>query len=311
MIILQESDLARLTDYAKLFEKMRQGIAMTLSREIVVKPRLVLSEDPWWGVMAAYHPKMGVSVKTVAVTPRSIGGGNSVTSQVVLFDHGSGKPLCLLEGGYFTAVRTAVTTCVALSLLPSFNHVYCIGAGVQAQAHALALTRTFGKVKVNSSSRSTRSAEQFERFCRSNQVVFDPTMRLDDADVILCATSSREPVLQKFPAQATSVCSIGAHTPDARELSDRVLKECELVLVDDVEACRAEAGDIVQGLLNGSLKNEQVTGLNMALHLSSTGKFINKGKVIYKSVGSAYQDLVAARYYYEEAEKASVGSNIL
>jgi ornithine cyclodeaminase/alanine dehydrogenase-like protein (mu-crystallin family) len=62
----------------------------------------------------------------------------NVCSLVVLSDIATGLPVCLMDGGWITGVRTAAMTAVAAKRLasPQSETAAFIGCGVQASAHA-------------------------------------------------------------------------------------------------------------------------------------------------------------------------------
>ncbi|MEM3670714.1 MAG: ornithine cyclodeaminase family protein [Thermoprotei archaeon] len=299
MLNLEEDDLNRLLDYSELLENMRSALAAEGNRAIVTKPRVVLSTEPvWWGVMSAYHRQMGVCVKVVGVFPPSP-KGPTVRSKVMLFDYMSGELLALMDGSYVTAVRTAIMTCLAMRSVNGGGSVYLIGAGTQAKAHALAMSRLFDLEKVNCVSKTDASGKRFRVWCDANGIPFDGNLTAENADVVVAATNSTSPVLQVYPEKAKIVCSVGAHTPDSREMGDQVMASAQAVLVDDLEACLSESGDLVQSLRKGLLDSSKIVPI--ADVVGSRFSLADRSRVVYKSVGSAYQDLVAANYFYSKA----------
>jgi ornithine cyclodeaminase len=121
-----------------------------------------------------------------------------------------------------------------------------------------------------------------------------------DADIVSCATMSREPLVRgAWLKPSAHVDLVGAFTPEMRESDDEVMRRGE-VFVDTLEGALAEAGDILQAIASGALAKERIRadlhGLCAGLH---PGRSDPAAITVFKSVGTALEDLVAARLVHE------------
>lgn len=128
------------------------------------------------------------------------------------------------------------------------------------------------------------------------QIVRLGTEKSDDAlsaaDVVVCATSAREPLFDAaLIADTATVIAVGSHEPDARELPAELLTRATVV-VEDPGAALREAGDVVLAIADGALTasdlvpmRDIVTG---AVHPDPARP------LVFKSTGMSWEDLVVA-----------------
>jgi ornithine cyclodeaminase len=88
---------------------------------------------------------------------------------------------------------------------------------------------------------------------------------------------------------------IGTFQAHAREVDAVALRRAR-VFVDTYEAAFAEAGDILMALQSGEIRREHVRGdLHELLTAKKPGRTRREDITVFKSVGCALEDLVAAR----------------
>lgn len=133
------------------------------------------------------------------------------------------------------------------------------------------------------------------------QVVSTVEEGLSEADIISCATLSETPlVLGEHLQRGQHVDLVGAYRPDMREADDAVIEKASIYL-DSFEGGLKESGDIVIPIQTGILKKEDIKGDLFSLSSGqSTGRTSSEEITLFKSVGHALEDLVAANYYYEK-----------
>lgn len=303
---LSGGDLLGLLDVGELLAHLERGFRDYVSGGVINPLRVSLrSGGDWWGVMPSYSPGLGFCVKAVSVIPSNASRGLPTTRAVtMLFDADNGGVKAIMDGTVLTGIRTACAT----ALFFKHNHppvdVFFYGAGLQARYHARILSSVFRLGRVNAQSRSGQSAEAFLRECEGLGLRVDRSLRVEGADTVVAATTSTTPVVKGFAGRNRVIVSVGAPTPDARELADEVLAASELVVVDTEEGCLNEAGDIVQTLSSGVLDRERIVELGRIIE---SGKPVGHGRVVYKSVGSAFMDLYASEYFYRKASELGVG----
>jgi ornithine cyclodeaminase/alanine dehydrogenase-like protein (mu-crystallin family) len=121
-----------------------------------------------------------------------------------------------------------------------------------------------------------------------------------DADVVVCATTSRRPLFDgRRLRPGTCVVAVGSHEPDARELDDATIGSAGRVVVESRGVAMREAGDIIQAVRAGVVREDSLVDLREAVRLAPAA-----GTSVFKSVGMGWQDLVVADLAYRRwAEK--------
>jgi ornithine cyclodeaminase len=243
-----------------------------------------------------------------------------VHAAVLLVDPESGLPSALLEGTWLTALRTGAASGLATDLLarPDASVLGVIGAGVQArtQVEAVRAVRRIEEVRV--ASRTRASAESLARELEAGEataagpprvVVVDSSRdAASGADVVVTATDSATPVL---PADAVApgahVNAVGGYRPDMQELPSGLVARARLV-VDQVAAALAEAGDVVIPIAEGLVRETDLVELGAVAAGRAAGRRLPDEITVFKSVGSAAQDLALAALALERARAAGAGT---
>lgn len=305
MIILTSNNLEELLTPEIAVSAVRQAFSLFSSSRIIQPQRQVLTiKGNWWGIMPSYWDK-SVTVKIVNVIPENKKKGlPSVQGSVLLFSPDTGEPLALLDGTTLTAIRTSAASVLSTELAfggRNIGTLGVIGAGMEARYHIKIASGylKFSRIMVTARSSHVQLAKEF------GAEAVDLETLLRNSDVIFATTSSSTPVvLGKFLKDDFHISSIGAHTPEAREIDDETVKRARTYLVDSVEAVSKETGDYIQPVRGGILKQ-----------VIEIGEVINKGiKIerpsIFKTVGIAAQDNITALTAYEEAVKRGIGIKV-
>jgi ornithine cyclodeaminase len=129
----------------------------------------------------------------------------------------------------------------------------------------------------------------------SIEIARDLNAASQHADIISCATTSREALLQSSAVRpGTHIDLVGGFKPDMREADDDLMSTAAL-FVDTFDGALAEAGDLVQPLQAGLITRASVRAELADL---ATGRHIGRSNVhditVFKSVGTAIEDLCAA-----------------
>ena len=91
---------------------------------------------------------------------------------------------------------------------------------------------------------------------------------------------------------------VGAYRPDMRE--DECIRRAR-VYVDTIAGASKEGGDIVQPLTSGILEPDGIKGDLFGLCQSKCAARTTDDQItLFKSVGTAIEDLAAAQYVYEK-----------
>ena len=133
---------------------------------------------------------------------------------------------------------------------------------------------------------------------------------IEDADLVITATPAEKPVFDgtKVKKGATISC-IGSYQHHMQEIDPVVLTRASKIYFDSEEAVLSEAGDILIPLEDGTITKEDFTGdLGDVIKGKVTGRESDDEIIVFKSVGVATQDLVAAREIYDKALEAGIGT---
>ena len=122
------------------------------------------------------------------------------------------------------------------------------------------------------------------------------------AHIISCATLSADPLIQgDWLEEGAHVDLVGGFRPDMREADDKVVERSR-VFVDTREGALSEAGDIMQPIESGVLNVDDIAGDLFDLTRGDRGGRRYYDQItVFKSVGTALEDLAAAELAFERA----------
>lgn len=259
-----------------------------------------------------------IGIKLVTVFPgNAMHSLPSVLGQYMLLDGRTGQAVALLDGTMLTKRRTACASGLAARHLApaSATRLLMIGAGALAPH----LIRVHAKVRpireVAIWSRRPAAAEMLARALAASlpaalgrpvtvRAVTDRKAAVAEADIVSCATLSKEPLVEgDWLREGQHVDLVGAYTPEMRESDDRTVWRAR-VYVDTRAGALKEGGDIVQPLRNGTIDEDDVIAdLFELARGQQTGRLAGDTASItlFKSVGTALEDLAAAELAVEKA----------
>ena len=221
-----------------------------------------------------------------------------VNSSVLVFDSKTGDLLAKLDGDSITAIRTGAASGLATKYFssPKSEVLAIFGTGVQAntQVEAVLSCRPIKKVFVYSS--NVLSAKRFSDHIHNFHSINALPGREEDlknVDIICTATPSENSLFDLGAIKTgVHINAIGSFKPHMNEIHTDIINSSKII-VDSLEACKEEAGDLIQA------KNRTVWDFdNVFMQLGEVSKSKEKfidlhGKnTLFKSVGLAFQDLV-------------------
>jgi ornithine cyclodeaminase len=214
-----------------------------------------------------------------------------------------------MNAGAITSIRTAAVSGVATRFLarPESRTLAILGAGIQARAHleAMRAVLPFEQVKVWSRSPG-RAAElaDVEEAASAEEA-------LAGADVVVTATSAREPILRRdWLAEGAHVNAVGSSIPTTRELDTQTMAESAL-FVDRRESTVNEAGDFLFPQREGAIGPEHIRAeLGELLIGTAEGRRSSSELTVFKSLGLGVEDLAAAEHVLRRAEAEDAGVEV-
>jgi ornithine cyclodeaminase len=255
-----------------------------------------------------------IGIKIVTVFPGNRARGlASVAALYLLLDGGTGHPLALIDGEALTLRRTAAASALASTYLarPDSTCLLVVGTGALApyMAAAHCAVRRIERVLVwgRSGEHARAATARFVRDGLPAEPCADLVAGLAVADIVTCATTAREPIVRGASVRpGTHVDLVGAFTPEMRESDDELIARAE-VFVDTFAGALKEAGDLVPLIAAGVIPREHARAELADL---VTGRHAGRGSgaaiTLFKSVGTALEDLCAARLVYERSGHSSV-----
>ncbi len=264
-------------------------------------------------IMPAWAPGQFTGAKLVTIHPNNRDQGlPTIHGLYALFDGQSGEPLAVMDGRMLTLLRTAATSALAADHLarPEAEHHLVIGAGALAPylIRAMASVRRIVRVTVwnRTVSRAEKlvaelRAEGFDAFLSSNLQA-----AVKEADIISTATRSVSALVRgHWLAPGTHLDLVGAYTPEMCE-ADSVAMSRSRIFVDTQEGARAEAGDLIQAVADGSIRWDCIAGDLRDLVTGRVEARRSPAEVsAFKSVGASIEDLAAAMLAWANTEPAS------
>jgi ornithine cyclodeaminase/alanine dehydrogenase-like protein (mu-crystallin family) len=296
---ISEAEIERVLSYEQLIPAMERALVAFSAGEVTQPVRTMLTVEEgqrFLGVMPAVT-REGMGAKLVCFYPKNAGSDLPThLATIMLFDSDTGRPLAVLDGRLITEMRTAaVSAAVTRHVARSGARVLALlGSGVQAHAHLEALRHVCPIDEVRVWSRSGAHARAFA--ARHGARAMDAESAVRGADVIVTATSSREPVLRgAWLKPGAHVNAVGACLPTWRELDDEAMNGSTL-LVDSRDAALKESGDVI--LSKAAIfaeAGEVFAGARVAGREATT---------VFKSLGLAVEDIATARLVYDAVTAA-------
>lgn len=253
---------------------------------------------------------MGAKHIAAAMTTRQ------VSYLIPLFDERTAELVALMDGQSITGFRTAATSALAAQLMASSGDldVAVIGSGFEAGKHlrAIAAARTLNTVTVWSPREQSRSRFVAE-FADSGLPVYaarDAESAVAAANLVICAARSRDesPTVRGAWIQpGTTVVSVGSTLPEQHEVDVELMDRAELIVADMVDEVLHDTGDAQAATAAGVDLRSKTIPLADLVAERHPGRTAGDQILLYKSVGSAVQDIAVAAMCLAEARRRGLG----
>ena len=233
----------------------------------------------------------------------------------------TGAVLGLIDAAYLTAARTGATSGVATHWLSREDSslVGVIGSGMEAETNLRAVCSVRPVTRAAVYSRSPRRREAFaarmsESLGIQVRAAADPQAAVAGTDIVVVATNTGpDPVVAYLGAwlePGQHVVSIGSTTAALREIdTDTILRADTVVFDVALEQLRNESGDVI-AVLAAQPGWRAGVGLDRVITGEVLGRRRPEDITVFKSVGTAAQDLLGASYVLREARRCGVGTEI-
>jgi ornithine cyclodeaminase/alanine dehydrogenase-like protein (mu-crystallin family) len=236
--------------------------------------------------------------------------------QVHLYSMDDGALRAIMDAQFLTTLRTGATSAVATRRLARKGQglVGVIGSGREAymQLEAMRVLGSVGAAKVYSPTRANRetfAAHFRDRFGMEIVEVDSAEAAVDGAAIVVAAVASSRPaIMGQWLKPGVHINSVGTARPTLRELDEDVLRRSDLITVDTRNGVFAEAGDCV--VAKNWLRPERANELSELVCGRAPGRCSDRQITLFKSVGTAVQDISVAVKIYHNATKLGLGREL-
>lgn len=320
--ILSHEDVKKCIDMPTAIEAMRTAFYELSEGRITSPIRTNIPLDSKNSnalFMPVYFPVKGlVGLKTVMVHKDNPSKNlPMIQSTYNVFDAETGRTIAIMDGEYLTSMRTGAASGLATDLLAIEDARIAVifGAGVQAekQIEAICKVREFEKVYISdpNQKRIENLISSLKNKINCEVLGLKDEKLLSEADVVCAATSSSNPVFDHSLLKDTvHINGIGSYRPDMAEIPAETIVNSK-VYVDSKEACLSEAGDILQPIKSKKISEEHIFAeIGEVVSKMKLGREDKDNITVFKSVGTAAQDIAAASIILENAAKLNIGNEI-
>ena len=242
--------------------------------------------------------------------------GVGVRYQVHLYSMDDGALRAIMDAQLLTTLRTGAASAVATRRLARRDAgiVAVIGSGREAfmQLEAMRVAGYARSAKVYSPTKANR--ESFAAYFRTKLAmniidVASAESAIDGADIVVAAIASSQPaVMGRWLRPGMHVNSVGTARPTLREIDEDVLRRSDIIVVDTRHGVFTEAGDCV--VAKEWLKPEQACELSELVCGRVPARSSDQQITLFKSVGTAVQDIALAVRIYQNARTMGLGEEL-
>ncbi len=318
-LVLNAQDVEPLCDMRVLIDAIERGLREEALGHAVVPPRLNLpTAGGFFRVMPAVMNDSGLM--GYKVFHGSIKAG--VRYLIAVYAQQGERLLALMDAHYLTAARTGATTGIATKLLanPEAKTVAVIGSGLEARTNlqAVCAVRPVERVTVfspNSERRARFAARMGPELGIEARAVDSPEECVRGAEIVVVATNSfgrPDPIAYRgaWMEPGVLVDAIGSTSTFLREIDADTFQRAEWIVVDSKVQVEEESGDVKAAVSEGKYDRAKVVDLKEVLVGKAQGRTSVQQMVLFKSVGTAVQDVMAGFVVYEEALRQGRGQDI-
>jgi alanine dehydrogenase len=312
-LYLTETDVGGLFDIGTAIERLEAAFT-SLAKEAAVnhpRQRFKLCDGRLNVMLAADGPSRRFALKAY--------GSNGVSCHHVMLYSADKGLLAIIEAGLLGQIRTGAASGVATRHLarPQARRLGMIGAGRQARTQLLAVAhvRPLDSVAVYA-----RDGARLSAFCElmtgETGLAVSPAASaraaVEGADIIVTATKSATPIVAADWLEAgMHVNAIGANAAARQELEAEAFAGDAMIVVDDIDQARKEAGELIELDRQGRLDWRRVRALAEVVAEQPARISPQPPRVtIFKSLGTAIEDLAAASVIYDRAVQAGKGTSL-
>lgn len=314
MRFIDRAEVARRLTYERCLPLVREAMRAFSAGETaqLLRSILTLSEGRLFGVMpGALGAHEAFGAKLISVFHGNAERGRpSHQGVVVLFDGAGGEPVCVLDAGEITAIRTGAASAVATAELarPESERLAILGCGEQAVSHARAilLVRPIREIALwaRSADRAKALATTLaaELGCPVRAVPTVPEA-VAAADVVCTVSAASEPIVRgAWIRPGTHVNVVGSSHAGPVEVDHDLVVRARFY-VDSREGVLRQGAEFLRAKEAGLIDDTHIVGeIGEVLGGRAEGRRTPEEVTIYKSLGHVAQDLACAWWLHSTSE---------
>ena len=274
----------------------------------LLRSYIPLSDGRIFGVMPGAlgaHAPFGAKLISV-FRENAAKGRQSHQGLVLLFDPDSGAPVCIVDGGEITAIRTAAASAVATGALalPSAHRLAIFGTGEQALTHLRAIARVRN---LTTAAIWGRSPDKARAFAAQHQAEFAFPLAAPEsaeeaaanADILCTVTGSSKPILRgAWVRPGTHVNLVGSSYPGPTEVDNDLVRRSRFI-ADSREGILRQGAEFLRAKEAGLIGDDHIVAeIGEVLSGKIEGRRSPDEITVYKSIGHVVQDLASAWALY-------------
>ena len=238
---------------------------------------------------------------------------------VLLYSGEDGRMLALIEADLLGQMRTGAASGVATRYLARDDAriAALIGTGGQARTQALAVCAVRPVERMYIYGRTPERRDDFIAALAAElpQVELLPVASAEeavrDADVVVTATTTREPVVHAdWLRPGTHVNAMGSNWHHRREVDTETVERSAVVAVDALDQARIEAGDLIIPVDEGRWDWGRAVELGRIIAGAVPGRTDPRQITLFKSLGIGLEDVATAGLVYALARERGVGHEL-
>jgi alanine dehydrogenase len=308
VMTLSETEVEKYLDLKELLDGLEDGFRGLELGEVQSPPRSQLSVagKGFSLAMPAWRQGLQMTVKIVNVFDGNLDIDlPNHLALINLFDPDTGATSCVMDGTYITGIRTAASAVLSARMLSRSGSriATVIGAGVQGREHVrlLPLIRDFEHINV--CSLRFEDAQRLAARSEIARATTDMETAVRESDVVCLAAHSPTPVISpEWVKRGAHVSSVGYCPPNGELPKD--LARHHRLFVETLDAFQPTP--VGCGELAG-LDASMGTTLGAVALDRKAGRISDVEITVYKAMGLAMEDMVAANLAYQRAKREGGG----
>jgi len=310
MLVLNAEQIRSLATTPRVIEALRKTFAAGVVTTVRTPTQMPGgSADRLFVSMLAMDQSGGPVIKLLTILPENRPKGLLTVQGAIVVFAKTGVPVAILDGTVITHLRTGAASALASSYLSreDSSHLVILGTGALAPTMAAShcAVRSIKRVSVwgrrPEQAKATAEAIRAKVGASIAVAVTDSIEKaVATADIVSSSTSSPTPILAgKWLKPGTHVDLVGSFQPTKRESDDDVVLRSR-IFVDTFHGALHEGGDVVEPISRGVISRDRIEGELADLASGRVkGRGSNDEVTLFKSVGTAIEDLATARMLVE------------